>query len=187
MRVFVASQQTQLADPEFPTLVTIDCANTEPAPINLFNTFDLTALGLYRPAQVEVTKLAPLGDTLDVPASGTAVARFSVINRSRPAKLRAVPLYIRPFAEWSDPNKQFTVTMCRMASANGACTALPSAYTAAQNVPSFFKITVRAPSVNPEYAPWLRRVFLKVWQDRPVQLGTYDAPVAAESVAVRKN
>jgi len=190
-RVFVASQQSQLADPEFPTLVTLDCANTDPAPINLFNTFDLTALGIYRPAQVDATKLAPLGDTLVVPASGSAVVRFSVVNRSEAATLRAIPLYIRPIADWSNPNKQFKLTICRMASANGACLAPASAnsikYSAAKNVTSFFKIFVQAPSINPGYAPGLRRVFLKMWQDRPVQLGTFDAVVAAESVAVRKN
>lgn len=193
MRVFVASQQTQLADPEFPTPVTLDCANTNPAPINLFNTFDLTALGLYRPAQVDANKLAPAGDTLNVPATGTAPVRFSVINRSGAANFRAVALYIRPIADWSNPNKQFTVTICRLTSANGTCVAPPSPtnnsieFNAAQNATTFFKIFVKAPSVNPGYAPGLRRVFLKIWQDSPVPLGTFDAPVAAESVAVRKN
>jgi hypothetical protein len=105
--------------------------------------------------------------------------------------LRAVALYIRPFGDWSDPKKQFTVTICRTTSATGACVAALSAnsieFNAAQNTTAFFRIFVKAPSVNPGYAPGLRRVFLKVWQDRPVQLGTYDAPVAAESIAVRKN
>lgn len=191
VRVFVASQQTQLADPEFPTLVTLDCANTEPAPINLFNTFDVTAFGIYRPAQVEAVKLAPAGDTLDVPASGTATARFSVVNRSAAASLRAIALYIRPFNDWSDPNKQFTVSICRLASANGACLAPPAGntveYDATTNVTSFFKIFVQAPPVDPGYSPALRRVFLKLSQEKPVTISTFDAPVAAESVAVRKN
>jgi hypothetical protein len=189
-RVFVASQQTQLANPEFPTPVTLDCANTDPAPIDLANVFDITALGLYRPVQVEVKRLAPAGDTLLVPASGVAVVRFSVVNRGDVANLRADPLYIRPIGDWSAANKQFKLTICQTAKATGPCLSSPSAngiqYNAAKNKTTFFRIFVRAPAVDPGFSPGERRVFIKLWQNRPVQIGTFDAPVAAGSVAVRK-
>jgi hypothetical protein len=189
-RVFVASQQTQLADPEFPTKVTLDCANANPAPINLFNTFDLTAFGIWRPAQVDATKLAPLSDTLLVPATGSAQVRFSVINRSVATALRAIPIYIRPIGDWGNPNKQYQLTMCRLNSANGSCLSPPAfnsiEYNAAKDTPAFFKIFVTAPPTNPGYSPGFRRVFLKVWQDSPHPQG-FDAVVAAESVAVKKN
>jgi len=189
-RVFVASQKPQLADPEFPTKVTLDCANTNPAPINLFNTFDLTAFGIWRPAQVDATKLAPLSDTLLVPATGSAQVRFSVINRSVTTGLRAIPIYIRPIGDWGNPNKQYQLTMCRLNSANGSCLSPPAfnsiEYNAAKDTPAFFKIFVTAPPTDPGYSPGLRRVFLKIWQDSPHPLG-FDAVVAAESVAVKKN
>ena len=114
-RAFVASQQSQLADPEFPTPVTLDCANTEPAPINLSNAFDLTALGIYRPVQVDVAKLAPSTDTLLVPAAG-GVFRVSAMNRSATTSLRALAIYARPFDECCVAPKQFKVTICQLAS-----------------------------------------------------------------------
>jgi hypothetical protein len=188
IRVFVASQQTQLADPEFPTEVTLDCANTGPAPIDLKNAFDLTALGVYQPAQVEVEKLVPAGDTLNVPASGAASLRASVVNRSAPAVLRVIPVYLHPFGD--SPNTLFSVEVCKTANENGPCQSPPTGsiqYNAARNVKAFFRIFVRAPAVNPGFDAGKRRVFLKVWQEAPVDEATFDAVVAAESVAVRKN
>jgi hypothetical protein len=46
---------------------------------------------------------------------------------------------------------------------------------------------VKPPAVDPGFDPGKRRVFLKLWQPRPVTQGTFDAVVGAESVAVRKN
>jgi hypothetical protein len=60
-------------------------------------------------------------------------------------------------------------------------------YSAQRNATAFFKIFVKPPAVDPGFDPGKRRVFLKLWQPRPVTQGTFDAVVGAESVAVRKN
>jgi hypothetical protein len=61
-------------------------------------------------------------------------------------------------------------------------------YSAQRNTTAFFKIFVEPPAANPGYDPGKRRVFLKLWQDRPAGVqGSFDAVVGAESVAVRKN
>jgi hypothetical protein len=189
IRVFAASQQAQLADPEFPTQVTLDCANTNPALSNLANVFDLTAFGLYRPVQAEATKLAPAGETLLVPSAGGSF-RVRVVNHSPTTELRALAIYARPFDECCDPKKQFTITICQLASANGACLAPSSPnsveYSAPKDVPKFFKVTVKPPATNPGFDPTKRRVFFKLRQDAPIDTAL-DAVVAAESVAVRKN
>jgi hypothetical protein len=185
--VIVRSHAARVADPEFPINmndVIIDCANTQPAPQDLANAFDLTALGLYAPARVEVTKRAPAADTLNVPPAG-AVFRASVVNRSPTTTLRAIPVYIKPFGE-----EEFPVSICRTAADNGPCLAPASGsveYSAQRNATAFFKIFVKPPAVDPGFDPGKRRVFLKLWQPRPVTQGTFDAVVGAESVAVRKN
>jgi hypothetical protein len=188
IQVSVASQEARLADPQIPIRVVLDCNNTEPAPLNLSNTFDLTAYGDYRPAQVRVAKLAPSADTLLVPAAG-GVFRVSVVNRSATTELRALAIYAEPFGECCVPAKQFKITICRLASANGACLAPTSPnsieYIATNDVAKYFKITVKPPATNPGFDPTKRRVFFKVWQDAPPS-GTFDAVVAAESVAVKK-
>jgi hypothetical protein len=183
--VIVRSHSARVADPEFPLDVTIDCANTQPAPGNLANAFDISTLGIWPPATVEVTKRAPAGDTLNVPPAG-AVFRVSAVNRSPATTLRAIPIYIKPFGE-----QDFTVSICRTATDNGSCLAPASGsveYNAARNAPAFFKIFVQPPAVDPGFDPGKRRVFLKLWQDRPAGVqGSFDAVVGAESVAVRKN
>jgi hypothetical protein len=186
--VIVASHTARVADPEFPLNqidVIIDCANTQPAPSSLANAFDISALGMYAPAEVEVEKLAPGGDKLKVPPGG-AVFKVSAINRSATTELRAIPIYIRPFEDGVD--KYFPVSICRTATKNGPCLAPPSAsvdYSAEKNTEAFFRILVEPPDVDPGFDPGKRRVFLKLWHPRPAGLGTFDAVVGAESVAVQ--
>ena len=88
--VIVASHTARVADPEFPIDVIIDCANTQPATMDLANTFDISTVSIYAPAQVEVTKHAPYHDKLAVPPDG-AVFNVSAVNRSATTMLRAIP------------------------------------------------------------------------------------------------
>jgi hypothetical protein len=176
-----------VADPTFGAPIVFDCANTRPAETGLGDRFDFTALGFYHPAEVRVAKTAPAGDVLNVPKSGNAVFRVSVVNTSPKAQLRALALYSAPFEEGSD--KQFKVTICRTATDNGACLAPASSevsYTADKNSKSFFKVFVRAPATNPGFDPSRRRVFFKLWQINAPE-GSFDAVVGAESVAVKRN
>ena len=186
LRVTLASQEARVADPEFPAEVTLDCFNTDRVPINLSNTFDLTAVSLYRPQQVTATKRAPAGDILNVPAAG-GIFRVSAKNLGAATQLRALAVYIRPFGE--PANKEFKVKICRTATDGGACLQPRSSevnYTHAKNATAFFKVFVTRPAVNPGFDPEKRRVFFKLWQDQPTT-GSFDAVVAAESVAVRRN
>jgi hypothetical protein len=184
----ITSVEERIADPEFPLNLDFDCANTASAPLDLSNAFDFTAFARYRPAQMELTKLAPKGDTLDVPENGTGTFRASAINRSPAANLRVIPIYLRPFSDCCDPNLQFTVEICRATTATGACLA-PFAgsveYTAAEDEESFFKVRIGAPQTDPGFDPGARRVVIKFWQ-MPPEGGVLDAVVGAESVAVRR-
>lgn len=186
--VSAGSHESRIADPTFVGTnqpFAIDCANTNAAPISLANSFDITVRGGYDPAPVNAARLAPAGGVLDVPAAGAAF-RVQAVNLGTAATLIARPSYVRPFAE-SDPNKQFTVKVCRT-SAAGACTTadLDSIeFSAAKNVVNYFKVIVRPPTVNPGYAPGLRRVFLIFAQVQPIGF-VYSVPVAAQSIAVRK-
>ena len=155
--------------------------------LKLFATY-YHALGIYRPAQVDVAKVEPVSDKLVVSAGG--VFRVSAVNHSATTDLRAVAIYARPFDECCDAAKQFTVQMCQTASASSGCLQPLSPnsieYSAPKDVKKFFKIVVKPPTTNPGYDPTKRRVFFKLWQDQPTT-GSFDAVVAAESVAVKKN
>src|SRR5262245_16369751 len=90
------------------------------------NKFDCTAYEAYSPAKLNTQTLAPLGEVLRVPASGTAVFRVSAVNKSAPATLQAQPRYVKPFDENESP-KQFTMTICQMNASTGPCLAPPAA------------------------------------------------------------
>jgi hypothetical protein len=192
IRVVMASQQGNFADPAGavdaadPNTFDLDCANTQVAPIDLTNSFGVTAAGMYRPATVIVSTSAP--KVLKVPARKPAVFTASIQNKSATATLRALPRYVRPFGE-DDPGKQFQVTICPTEVEDGACLQPPSptidAFVAKRRVVNWFKIFVRAPSKDPGFDPGKRRMFLNVDEAAPFA-GTFDARLAAPSVAVKK-
>src|SRR6185369_5337679 len=100
-----------------------DCANTLPAsPTALANRFDFSALGLYRPADVTITRIVPAVTTVDVKKTGQTVIRISALNSTLTQKFRLTAQYVRPFDE-SAAAKQFGVSFCRTATDNGACLA----------------------------------------------------------------
>jgi hypothetical protein len=189
--VIVASHTARVADPEFPlsqTDVIIDCANTQPAPSNLANAFDFSAVGTYAPAKLEVEKFAPHSDELVVPSGGAAF-RVSAINRSATTTLRAIPTYIRPFDDCCDPQKQFEVSICETATKNGPCLAAATQsvdYNAEKDKKTFFTVFVLPPAVDPGFDPGRRRVFLKFWHPRPTTQSGFDTVVGAESIAVQR-
>ncbi len=186
--VFVASQQSEIADPTFAdaTEVEIDCASTAPAPINLQNSFDITSISTYLPASIGAKVLAPPTDTLLVPAGGTAIFSVSAVNRGAPARIVARPQYAYPFADAA--NKQFKVSVCRTSS-SGACLAAADysvQYDATTGSSATFKVFIKAPAVDPGFDPTKRRVFLIFSQVQPVGF-TYSVPIVARSVAVRRH
>ena len=189
VRVTRASQQSRIASPDFAGTNTaiVDCANTQFAPQNLSNNFDFTARGLYDPADVAIFSSIPGTGTLDVPAGSYSSFYVWFVNRGPTAQFVVTPHYLRPFDE-SDPAKQFLTSLCT-ANRFGECTSSPafsSTFTAEQNVRHIYKIYVQAPPVDPGYDPGLRRILFKINQVQPVGF-VFSVPVAAHSVAVRRN
>lgn len=188
--VLATSRESRIADATFVGTTqpfTIDCANTNSAPITLANSFDITVRGGYDPARVKSATLAPAGGVLDVPAAGAGF-RVQAVNLGPAATLIARPSYERPFAECCDATKQFTVKVCRTNAAGACITAEFDTiqFSAAVGVTNRFKVIVRPPTVDPGYAPGLRRVFLTFAQVQPIGF-VHSVPVAAQSIAVRKN
>lgn len=161
------------------------CANTQPALTGLTDGFDFSALGLYRPADVTLTRLAPTGRVATVKKNSVAVLRLSAINTTPDEKLRVTSVYERPFGE-DDPNKQYQLTLCRTATDNGACLAPAGPNSlevvATKGVRLYFKVFVRAPKTDPGYDPQKRAIFLSLRQLSIVD-GSFEAVVASECFA----
>lgn len=191
LTVSIASQQSRIASPDFvgSNNPIIDCANTQPAPVDLRNNFDLTARGLFDPAQVHATTVAPTTGVLNVPRPGYAVFKVRMVKTNAgTANFIALSKYVRPFDDWSDPNKQFVVRVCP-ANSSGVCTgalATSLTFSAAQYSQKYFNVHVWSPAVNPGYDPAQRRVMLQINQVSPVG-STHSVPVAAQSIALRRN
>ncbi len=194
MSLVIASQQPRVADlttpiPIVPEVV-IDCNNTAPAVFDNKSRFDLTARGGWEPADVVISAVAPKGDTLDVPRNGNATWRVSVENKSATAPLIVWPSYVRPFDD-SDPNRQFSVSVCRTKFAGSPCLnplADTVEFEAASGKKAFFLVNVRGPKTDPGFDPTLRRVFLIVSQKKPDgYVGTSRPPVAARSIAPKRS
>jgi hypothetical protein len=184
--VFVASQAWRVADTRGGSApVNFDCANTQPASTGLTDGFDFSALGLYRPADVTLTRIAPTGRVATVKKTGGAVLRLSAINTTPDEKLRVTANYEKPFDE-NDPNKQYRITLCRTATDNGACLAPASPNSlevvAKKGVRLYFKVFVHPPKTDPGYDPKKRAIFLALRQLSIVE-GSFEAVVASEGFA----
>jgi hypothetical protein len=138
---------------------------------------------------VSAEDLAPRKDVLDVPAGGTASFRIAAANVRGAYSLKATPRY--EASEASDPARRFTVSICRMNKANGACLEPPAKsvdYELATDEEAFLKIDVTAPDIDPGFDPKLRRVFVDFTQKRPKRgLGVKSVLVGSTSIAVRRN
>lgn len=183
LRVYVASQTWRVADTRgHSASVQFDCANTRPASTGLTDGFDFTALSLYRPADVTLTRIAPKVRVVTVKKNGLAVLRLSAINTTPDEKFRVTAVYERPFGE-DDPNKQYQLTFCRTATDNGACLAPASANSVEvvgkKGVRLYFKVFVRPPKTDPGYDPRKRAIFLSIRQLSIVE-GSFEAVVASE-------
>lgn len=184
--VWVASQEDRIGDPTAVGDVEVDCANTHEAAFDLRGSVDISADGLFVPANVQVA--APSASVLNVPAGGASFA-IRAVNKGPAATLTARPRYSGWF---SDPaNSSFTGRVCRTNTFNGACIAPASpavTFSAPVGTPRFFKVFVKAPAVNPGADQSKRRMFLNFTQRQPPPYQDAEAVlVGAQSVAVRKN
>jgi hypothetical protein len=189
--VGVRAQQSRIANPLFigNNQPIFDCANTERAPNYPLNSFDFTARGRFNPVDVNAAvSPMPAGGILNVPATGAATFQVRATNTGPAgAMLIAMPLY----RAWvgDAQNQNFQATICRL-KANGTCLAAPAAsvtYAAARNVVNRFRVFVTAPSVNPGQNILWRRMFVVFDQKQPPGSIFPSVPVAATSVAVKKN
>ncbi len=159
----------------------IECADSAPLDQNLQSSFDAYARVHAAPPDVVANVLAPAADTLLVPAAG-GVMRVAARNNGVAGEIEVTPKYEYPVEDAS--NKRFTVTVCQLASANGACLSSPTAsvtYTAAANAIRYFKVFVKRPAGDPGFAPTKRRVFINFRGGTPLKLLSF----GTESVAVR--
>ncbi len=187
-RIWVASQESRIADRTFPGAgdIVIDCNNTQAAAIDLSNNLDFTARGTYRPAKI-ASRLLAKGDTLKVPRSGEATFEVEAENESGDATIVARAQYVRPFVE-GDPKELFEVSVCRLEKPKGKCLGAAAEsleYSSKKRSKAAFRVFVKAPKKDPGLDPGLRRVFLILSQKQPIGF-VYSVPVAAESMAPRK-
>ena len=165
----------------------LDCANTAPVSFTDRNRFDLTARGLYDPADIVTTIASPPGGVLNVPAGGSAAFNVRAVNQGSAGTIVASPQYVYPFTD-TNPASRFTVSVCRTSSINGGCIASATAsvqFASPVNSINTFRVFVRAPTVNPGYNPDTRRVFLDFKQNPPK--GSSPAPVGTTSIAVKRS
>ena len=188
--VTTAAQRSRIANPTFAgnNQQIYDCANTEKALVDLSNNFDFTARGLYDPVDVFASTVSPTNGVLSVAQGGYATFKVRIVNTSPTATLVARPEYLRP-ADETDPSKQYIVRVCP-ANASGTCTVSLNTsvtFSAPQYSPRYFTVYVWSPVTDPGYDPRWRRVFLVFDQVQPPGSTVYSVPVAAQSVAVKRN
>jgi hypothetical protein len=184
-RVYIASQFSRNADPEFGAEVTAGCAN-DTAAFDLSGTFDLSARGGEESANVPAKVKSPKNGILKVPPTGFATFTVRAVNRGPTVVLTARPRYLFPFGEAS--NRQFSATVCEADPATWECLAPPAesvAYTAARNVTKAFAVQVFGPPVDPGFDPGRRRMFLDFRMSDFVMVGA--TSVAPKKQWVRPN
>ena len=185
--VTVASQESRLASPYNNGEIILDCANTTPVLLTDRSRFDLTALGLYDPADIVATIAPPTGTFINVPAGSYAAFNVRAFNQGSAGTIVAFPHYVWPYTD-TDPNARFTTLVCQTASISGACLAAPAQsvqFASAVNSTKTFRVFVRGPSVNPGFDPDNRRVFVDFKQNPPA--GFSNALVGTVSIAVRRS
>ena len=187
----IRSQGVNLGDPTFDGPVLFQCANAFFAPTNLANTFQVTAVASFSPADMISIGATPTNDgIIDVPSSSGGAFGVATVNIATSGPVTAKAVYARPFNE-SDPTKQFTVLICESNPSTGACLATPAAsvpFEATPNVPHTFAVFVQRPAVDPGFAPDQRRAFVIFEQLSPPNFfGSNPIPivVGSTSVAVR--
>jgi hypothetical protein len=80
------------------------------------------------------------------------------------------------------------VKVCRV-NGSGVCIAAPDfsvQYSAILGAANTFKVFVKAPALNPGFAPTKRRVFLIFAEVQPVGF-VFSVPVGARSIAVKRS
>jgi hypothetical protein len=187
----IRSQGVELGDPTFDGPVIFQCANASFAPQNLANSFQVTAVASFSPADMISIGATPTNDGIvDVlPVAGGAFG-VATVNIATSTTVTARVEYVRPFNE-SDPVKQFTVFICETNPSTGVCLASPASrvqFQAAPNVPHTFAVFVQRPAVDPGFDPGQRRVFVIFEQLSPPNFfggNPIAIVVGSTSVAVR--
>jgi hypothetical protein len=183
----IASQGSELGDPEFGAPVLFRCANAFGAGQNLANTFAVTSLGTLAVADMISIGATPTGDgILGVPFGNGGAFAVATINIGAPATITARPFYIHPFGE-DDPAKQFASFICETdATGNCLSSAAPSVqFTAAPNVPHTFSVFVQRPATDPGFDPGQRRIFVKFEEQSPPNFfGSNPIPILVGSTSV---
>jgi hypothetical protein len=187
----IRSQGVELGDPTFDGPVLFQCANAFFAPQNLANTFAVTAVASFSPADMISIGATPTNDGIvDVPPTTGGAFGVATVNIATSGPVTARAVYARPFSE-SDPAKQFTVFICETNPSTGACLAPPAAsvqFQAAPNVPHTFAVFVQRPTVDPGFDPGQRRAFVIFEQLSPPNFfgsNPIAIVVGSTSVAVR--
>lgn len=188
LTVRVGSMESRVADPTFEGVadVVIDCANTAPAPFDLRNNFDHSAIGGWELAKLTTKRVSPSGDKLKVPDGGEKAFVVSAKSVGADGTIIVRPDYAFPFEEY-DPDKLFGTTICRLTGKGGDCLTPPgfgAEYETVKNEKQYFKVFVESPVTDPGYDPTKRRVFVKFMHKRPPgHAAPSETPVAAESIA----
>jgi hypothetical protein len=150
--------------------------------------FDLTALGLYDPADLVTTTTSPTGTYfINVPVGSYTAFNVSAFNQGSAGTIVALPHYVYPYTD-TNPNTRFTTLVCQTASTSGACLASAAAsvqFASPAGSTRTFRVYVRGPAVDPGYNADTRRVFLDFKQNPPA--GFSNAPVGTASIAVKRN
>jgi len=187
----IRSQGAELGDPTFDGPVVFQCANAFFAPTNLANSFSVTAVASFSPADMISIGATPTNDGIvDVPPSTGGAFGIATVNIATGGTVTAKAVYVRPFTE-TDPAKQFAAFICETNPSTGACLAPPAAsvqFQAAPNTPHTFAVFVQRPAVDPGFDPGQRRVFVILEQLSPPNFfGSNPIPivVGSTSVAVR--
>jgi hypothetical protein len=187
--VTVASPESRLASPTSNGEILLDCANNGSAPLIDRSRFDLTARGLYDPADIVTTITSPTGTYfINVPVGSYTAFNVSAFNQGSAGTIVALPRYVYPIYTDTNPNARFTTLVCQTASISGACLASATAsvqFASPAGSTRTFRVYVRGPAVNPGYNADTRRVFLDFKQNSPI--GGSAAPVGTASIAVKRN
>ena len=187
----IRSQGAELGDPTFDGPVVFQCANAFFAPTNLANSFSVTAVASFSPADMISIGATPTNDGIvDVPPGTGGAFGIATVNIATGGTVTAKAVSVRPFTE-TDPAKQFAAFICETNPSTGACLAPPAAtvqFQEAPNVPHTFAVFVQRPAVDPGFDPGQRRVFVILEQLSPPNFfGSNPIPivVGSTSVAVR--
>lgn len=183
-RIFRVTQERQdleVAEPISAANVRVDCATTDPLTLDLKNRFDVSA-AIRRPADIVASAISPSNGIVDVPPTGTTTFRVAAVNRGAEKVVTARP----EFHSEPDPDRQYSLKICRLESEFGGCRAPPAAsvsYRAAKGATHFFRVVVGAPDEDPGFDPPSKRVFVMFEHDPPV--GLLPVLVGADSLPVR--